>query len=166
MPIRVIFGLGNPGKRYQHTYHSVGRLFTSFLEEESTSSPIRGLTILSSPVSMNESGKFVAKILAAEKASPEELLVAHDESDLSRGSFKLSFGRGSAGHRGVQSVIASLGTKNFWRLRIGVRKPHENSARRKKAGAFVLGEISPRERRALRDVFQTALKTLIARVLA
>lgn len=69
---------------------------------------------------MNQSGNFVKAALKKYKIKPEEILIAHDDSDIELGKYKISFGRGSAGHNGVQSIIDALKTKNFWRLRIGI----------------------------------------------
>jgi len=99
---------------------------------------------------MNESGGFVKKMLRKKGVRPEALLVIHDDSDLNLGSFKLSFGRGSAGHKGAESVIRTLGTKDFWRLRIGIRPI---VGRRKKAGEFVLKKISAKDKKTLESVF-------------
>ena len=111
---------------------------------------------------MNESGGFVKKMLKKKGVKPEALLVIHDDSDLNLGSFKFSFGRGSAGHKGAESVIRTLGTKDFWRLRIGIRPIGPISPigligliarRRKKAGEFVLRKISAKDKKTLESVF-------------
>jgi len=90
---------------------------------------------------MNESGKAVKEAVKYFRAKPEEILIIHDDSDIELGKYKISFGRGSAGHQGVESIIKSLGTKNFWRLRIGIRR-----TKRKKAGEFVLKKITPADK--------------------
>lgn len=96
------------------------------------------------------------KALKKHGAKPEEVLIVHDDSDIALGNFKLSFGRGSAGHKGVESIINALGTKNFWRLRLGIR-PQERGgleAARKKAEEFVLRKISAKDRKTLGEVFE------------
>jgi len=95
---------------------------------------------------MNQSGRFVKNTLKALKYKPEELLIVHDDSDIELGKYKISFGRGAAGHKGVQSIIDELkafakggsppkadaplehatGGKNFWRIRIGIRPISNN----------------------------------------
>ena len=84
---------------------------------------------------MNRSGAFVEKTLNKHKIKPEELIVVHDDSDIELGKYKISFGRGSAGHNGVQSIINTLKTKDFWRLRIGIGKISDQKT---KAEEFVL----------------------------
>jgi len=90
----------------------------------------------------------VKKALKKYKVKPEELLVIHDDADIELGQYKISFSRNSAGHHGVDSIIKSLGTKNFWRLRIGIGKP-----RRKKAEDIVLKKISRVDWEILAKVF-------------
>lgn len=140
---RLIIGLGNPGKEYEKTYHNVGFLAVDFFAKNP---PISKL--LKSNVYMNESGKFVVKTIKKIKAKPEELLIVHDDSDIELGKYKISFGRGSAGHRGIQSIIDSLKTKNFRRLRIGIRKKAGE-----KAEKFVLKKISKNDLKVFKKLF-------------
>ena len=148
---KIVIGLGNPGEEYEKTYHNVGFLFIKYLiNKKPTNSEL-----IKSDVYMNESGKFVAKIMQKTGVKPEELLVVHDDSDIELGKYKLSFGRGSAGHKGAESIIKSLGTKNFWRLRIGIRKVSsiKYQVLRKKAEEFVLRKISKADLEILNQVF-------------
>lgn len=103
---------------------------------------------------MNQSGNFVKTILNKYKINPEKLLIAQDDSDIEIGKYKLSFGRGSAGHKGIESIIKSLKTKNFWRLRIGIRKTTKGE--RPKAEDFVLKKISAFDYKKLESVFKEA----------
>ena len=166
-PFTLIIGIGNPSPKYEHTYHNIGVLMADFLLAQNDF-PI---PIMKSDVFMNESGAFAMKVLSRTRTKPEHLLVIHDESDLTIGSFKLSYGRGAAGHKGVENIMTALGTKNFWRLRIGIR-PHEaiseNADARAnknlhpirsggKAGEFVLKKISKEHRILFQEVFRNAL---------
>ncbi len=162
--VKLIIGLGNPGKEYEKTYHNVGFLAVDYFAKNP---PISKL--LKSNVYMNQSGNFVKTALKKYKIKPDEILIIHDDSDIELGKYKISFGRGSAGHRGVQSVIEALGTKNFWRLRIGIRniaKQTRNSTqnRREKAGELVLKKINKADWGILEKVFQkisSGIKSLI-----
>ena len=175
---RLIIGLGNPGKEYKKTYHNAGFLFIDYLVAMSLRGVKRGSNpinkkiasvafgdlamtpLLKSDVYMNQSGNFVKAALkkysakggsaSGGKIKPEEILIVHDDSDIELGKYKISFGRGSAGHRGVESIIKLLGTKNFWRLRIGIRK-----TAKEKAGELVLKKISKKDWEILEKVFQT-----------
>ena len=89
-------------------------------------------------------------------AKSEELLVVHDDSDITIGNYKLSFDRGAAGHHGIESIQAVLKTNNFWRLRIGIRpavKSEKAQAKRQKAGEFVLKKISSANKKIIERTF-------------
>jgi len=154
--IKVIIGLGNPDKKYANTYHNVGFLFIDHLKT-CTLYPTP-YTLVKSDVYMNQSGTFVKKALKKYNAKPEELLIIHDDSDLEIGKYKLSFGRGAAGHHGIENIMATLKTKNFWRLRIGIRPPKE--VVRQKAERFVLKKILPAHKMVLNEVFKKAASEL------
>lgn len=139
--IKMIIGLGNPDKKYEDTYHNVGFLFIDYLGKG-----------IKSDVYMNESGKFVSKELKKSGAKPDELLVVHDDSDLTVGNYKLQFGRGAAGHHGVESIQTTIKTNDFWRLRIGIRPINEET--RQKAEKFVLKKISVEDKKILERVFE------------
>ncbi len=151
--LKLIIGLGNPGSEYEHTYHNVGHFAVDYLLKK-VESPV---AIEKTNVFMNESGRFVARALARAHIRPEHLLILHDESDLLLGSFKFSFGRGGAGHKGVASVIAALGTKNFWRFRIGIHPPSSLSKQRLQAGTFVLKKITPVAQKLIEEALKNAL---------
>jgi PTH1 family peptidyl-tRNA hydrolase len=155
---KLIIGLGNPDKKYENAYHNAGFLFIEFLKESQQVSSFK-FQVLSSEEYMNESGKYAAKMMKKIGAKPEELLIAHDDSDLEIGAYKIQFGRGAAGHHGVESVQQHLKTNNFWRLRIGIRPKQANppslKLRRAKAEEFVLKKISPADDKLLEKVFET-----------
>ncbi len=161
MKVKLIIGLGNPGKEYEKTYHNVGFLAIDFLAKNP---PIAKL--LKSGGYMNQSGLFVAKASKKYGAKPDEILIVHDDSDIELGKYKISFGRGSAGHRGVQSIIDALATKNFWRLRIGIGKVAKKKAglpaeaRQAKAGEIVLKKITKKDLEILEQVFKTTSNSL------
>jgi len=163
--IKILIGLGNPKPAYEKTYHNAGFLFADFttrflgsMEKEwktKDSFAYRkagALIVVKSLAFMNDSGRAVSAAARFFKAEPTQILVVHDDSDIAIGSFKISFGRGSAGHKGAASAIKYLKTKNFWRLRIGVRPTNE--AERKKAGEFVLKKVSAANEKILNNVFR------------
>ncbi|MEK7178439.1 MAG: aminoacyl-tRNA hydrolase, partial [Patescibacteria group bacterium] len=150
MKIKLIIGLGNPGPEHYNTRHNTGFLFVDALAEklnasefvydkklkaEISSSKLQvpsSKVILAKPQTfMNKSGEAVlalVKFFSAQggsasggKIKPENILVVHDDIDILWSNFKFSFGRSSAGHKGVESIIKALKTKNFWRLRIGIQ---------------------------------------------
>jgi PTH1 family peptidyl-tRNA hydrolase len=168
--VLLVVGLGNPGEKYKNTYHSAGAIFADYLASALDALPAKKMrvfeyrkagkfTIVKPLVYMNESGAAVASALKYFKISPTSTLVAHDDSDIPLGSFKLSFDRGAAGHRGVESIIGTFKAKNFYRLRIGVR-PHRETVR-KKAGDFVLKPITSTDRKVLEKVFEKAARKIL-----
>lgn len=132
---RIILGLGNPGSKYESTYHNAGHLFIDYLTRKlelkkngrsRSKATLTGFEVgnrffCKNLTFMNLSGAALKDALKIRKVKPEEILIAHDDSDIEIGSYKLSFQKNSAGHKGVDSVIKTLGSKNFWRLRIGIR---------------------------------------------
>ena len=157
MYYKVIVGLGNPGNKYKNTFHSVGHMMVDFLADKNILPP--NTLLAKNDGYMNESGNSAALIVKKTGAKPEELLVIHDDSDINIGQFKLSQDRGSAGHKGVEDIINKIGSKNFWRLRIGIRPTEAglpDEARRAKAGEFVLKKIKKEQRAVLEKVFEEA----------
>lgn len=158
--IKLIIGLGNPDKKYRNTYHNAGHAFVDYLKRQGTMD--KG-GVLQSDVYMNESGKFVAKEIKKRGLKPEQLLIAHDDSDIEIGKYKLSFNRGAAGHHGIESIIRALGTKNFWRLRIGIRQGTKGNGQgiRMKARDFVLKKVSAEDKKILETTFGSIKKILL-----
>lgn len=157
-------GLGNPGSKYKNTFHNVGHLMADFLLENNL---LPADTIIAKNEGyMNESGNSAIGLLKKAKAKPEDLLIIHDDSDIGIGQFKLSQDRGSAGHKGVESIINKIGCKNFWRLRIGIRPseqqidPFSLKLRRARAGEFVLKKIKKEQLVVLKKVFEKAAAAL------
>ncbi len=159
----IVAGLGNPGKEYAGTRHNIGRDFVEALHPKLP----KNAKVAELNVYMNNSGGPLRKLIASKKAA-ETLVVVHDDLDLPLGSVKLSFGSGSGGHRGVESIIKALKTKDFVRVRVGVspttpsgklKKPDQ-----KKVVDFVLGKFKPAEQEKLkkaRKVVAEALQLLI-----
>lgn len=167
----LIVGIGNQGDRYRFTYHNAGLLFLEFLKHRvDTTMRVHSSklfayaklpgypALVASLAFMNESGDAVRLAARYFKASPGEILIAHDDADLPLGKYRIAFDRGPAGHNGVRSVIRALGTQSFWRFRIGIRKGAANTAGREKAEAFVLRAMGERDRLALQAAFEKAIK--------
>lgn len=161
MPIRAFLGLGNPGAEYEKTYHNVGAFGVGLLELDSAHKDKdypNLVFIYDIGGYMNVIGTKVRQFIKRDGYKPEEVMIAHDDSDLLIGEYKLSFGGGSAGHKGIQSVIDNLKTENFWRLRIGVRDPMEKT--RKKAGDFVLQKWSKADEGLFKKALTSAWEEL------
>ena len=116
--MKLLVGLGNPGPKYLNTRHNVGFLFLDYLAKNSLLD--KQVKTLKPDTYMNDSGKAVARELQFYKLKPVDLFVVHDDLDLRLGEYKIQLGKGPKLHNGVDSVEKAIGTKDFWRARIGV----------------------------------------------
>jgi PTH1 family peptidyl-tRNA hydrolase len=138
MATKLVVGLRNPGSRYAGTRHNVGGDAVEAVSPGVTFKKARlgiradvadvrlgdSRTILALPRTfMNECGQSVAPLVRYERVDADHLLVVHDDIDLPFGKIKVQFGGGAGGHNGIRSLTGSLGTKDFWRLKIGVGRP-------------------------------------------
>ena len=103
---------------------------------------------------MNDSGRYVGALMKRHGVVPEELLLAHDDTDLPLGTYKLLFARGSAGHKGVESIIGQLKTKNFRRVRIGIKTP---ALEKIPADKFVLQKFKAEEKKIITQIISKVL---------
>ncbi|MBI5732731.1 aminoacyl-tRNA hydrolase [Candidatus Jorgensenbacteria bacterium] len=168
--LKLSMGLGNPGHEYEHTYHNVGYGVIEYLTQKRRKKRLpnthfsytkRGGLILIKPLTfMNEAGRAAQEAVRVFKTKTEEIVVIHDDSDIEFGTYKLQFGRGSAGHRGVASIIKTLGTSSFWRIRIGIRKKSDKTKKRIKASELVLANIVKDDAAILTKVFKETEKIL------
>jgi PTH1 family peptidyl-tRNA hydrolase len=139
----------------------VGVLAVEWMTRDSEFRPYKGLfsyckvgiKIFVRPlVFMNESGIAVKEAMRVFKAKPENIVIIHDDSDIAVGNVKYSQGGGSAGHKGIRSIVDHLKTNEFARVRIGIREKDEE--RRKKAEDFVLSPITAKDRKIFESVFE------------
>jgi len=134
--MKVVVGLGNPGQTYAKSRHNIGfmvidQILKTYVASPHASKKLQAIIyfldknrLLVKPQTfMNASGKAVNRVVNFYKVKPAGLLVVHDDVDLEFGEIKHQFGRGSAGHKGVESVIESLGSDQFNRVRIGIGRP-------------------------------------------
>jgi PTH1 family peptidyl-tRNA hydrolase len=170
----LVVGLGNPGPRYAGNRHNVGQMVVAQLAADlgATLSSHRSRApaaaarlrpaggrpgarlVLATPTSyMNESGGQVVGAVRFFKVPPERLLVVHDELDLPFGDVVLKRGGGEGGHNGLRSISASLGTRDYARLRVGIGRPPG----RMDPADFVLRDFSPVERKELPFVLSDAV---------
>jgi len=163
--IKLIAGLGNPGRKHEKDRHNVGFGFVSRLASGQRvelkavakyhglmgklARPAGDLWLLLPQTYMNLSGKSVGALTRFYKIQPAEVLVVHDELDFPPGVAKLKLGGGVAGHNGLKDIAAQLGSQGFWRLRIGIGHPGDKSL----VADYVLN--SPRA--AERELIEAAL---------
>lgn len=162
--MKLVVGLGNPGKKYEATRHNAGfwwvdglaRAAGATLRHEARfhgevariGTAAGDVWLLEPSTYMNESGRAVGALADFYKIAPQDILVAHDELDLPPGGIKLKFG-GSASGNGVRSIISRLGTRDFWRLRIGIGHPRELAASEQEVVDYVLHAPRAEEQRAI-----------------
>jgi PTH1 family peptidyl-tRNA hydrolase len=166
--IRLLVGLGNPGSQYSGTRHNAGCWFLDGLAS------LQGVTwrkegrfqgevakvrlagadcwLLKPATFMNHSGRSVAALANYYRLSVAEMLVAHDELDLSPGTLRLKQGGGHGGHNGLRDIIAAMGGAGFWRLRIGIGHPGHRDA----VTPYVLASPSKAERQSIDVVLASA----------
>ena len=137
----LIVGLGNPGPEYETTRHNIGFLFVDQLyikkkdfvqglhknktyESFELVDPLLPPCIVAKPLTfMNRSGIAVLEMVTQFSISPQNIIVVHDDLDILLGRMKLKFGGSDAGHNGIKSIISNLGTRDFFRIRIGIGRP-------------------------------------------
>ncbi|MEA3276817.1 MAG: aminoacyl-tRNA hydrolase [Pseudomonadota bacterium] len=167
-PIRLIVGLGNPGPQYEPSRHNVGFWFADAVAARNggqfrvetkfhgllcrLSLAGRDVRLLKPSTFMNRSGQSVAAVIGYFDIPPEQVLVAHDELDLPVGSVRLKQGGGHAGHNGLRDIINLLGSRDFWRLRIGIDHPLD----RQQVVGYVLSRPSREDERAVLDALTDA----------
>jgi PTH1 family peptidyl-tRNA hydrolase len=157
MEIKIIAGLGNFKAELSQTYHNAGYLFIDFMcgnnawknKNNFMYQKKDGFIFIKTKTYMNESGFAIKEALNYFKVNPENMLLAHDDADLFCGKYKIQFGKNSAGHKGVSSIIDFLKTKNFWRARIGIRKEEKVGAK-----FFVLEKMKTEDLEKLQSVFK------------
>ena len=176
-----ITGLGNPGEKYKNTRHNTGALVVeSFAKKNkfslfNTDKKLKALVsfgkiekekidLIIPQAFMNKSGVSLKSIITSKKKA-ENLVVIYDDLDLPIGKFKISFGRGSGGHKGVESVVRSIKTKDFIRIRVGIA-PTTPSGKIKKINGeqktidFILGDFKKKETEILKKVFKKVNEAL------
>jgi len=165
--MRLVFGLGNPGKEYCRTRHNVGFLVIDCLSEKFKinienycfrslvgEGKIKGeKVILSKPLTfVNESGSSLKEIKTYYQLNLEDIIVISDDVDLPSGRIRVAKRGGDGGHRGLRSIIQNLKTENFPRLRVGIGRPLEEMSLKD----YVLEEFTPSEWELMELIIQKA----------
>jgi len=171
--MKIIVGLGNPGRKYERTRHNAGFLavdeiavsLRAEVSQEKFHAQIGRVRIdseeslLAKPQTyMNDSGRAVAAILRNTYATAADLVVIHDELDLPLGAVRVKSGGGHGGHNGLRSIIEHLGSSDFIRVRIGVGRPEAG----KDAADYVLSTFAAEERQVAEEAVRQAAKAAMA----
>jgi PTH1 family peptidyl-tRNA hydrolase len=162
--MKLIVGLGNPGRSYARHRHNVGFIcLNHFARSEGIKlDKKKGLArigqgkvasndvVLARPQTfMNNSGQSVSRLVDKFNIDPNDLIIIHDDLDLPLAKIRISHGSSSGGHKGINSIIQELGTQDFIRLRIGIGRPDKPEISEDDIITYVLSDFTPAEKRAI-----------------
>ena len=169
MLLQLFVGLGNPDKKLLTTRHNVGfwfldslskKLNRDFVYSKKFDSDIftneynnQEFTMMKPMSYINNSGIPIKKFIKNKNIEPENILVIYDDIDLTVGKIRLKHGGGSGGHNGLNSIVEQLGSKNFWRLRIGIGRPEDKN----QTVEYVLGKPSKSDMEIIMDSINLSL---------
>lgn len=166
----IVVGLGNPGEKFKATRHNVGFMAVDFFAKknsfpdfvlekkyESLVSEDKKVLLAKPQTFMNKSGVAVGKIAKSYKLKAKSLIVIHDDIDLPLGKFKIVINRGSAGHKGVESIMKAIGNKNLVRFRVGVQPP---KGKPKEADKFIIKDFTPDELKIINKAIKQSAEAL------
>lgn len=180
----LITGLGNPGEQYKNTRHNVGFMVLDELAEMGGfpafefAKKFNGLVsqgimaedeviLLKPQTFMNESGKAVKAVASFYKIKPKDIYVVQDEADVDLGKIKISQDANSAGHKGVQSIIDEIGTKNFTRFRVGINSSdpeYESIVKKQGLEEVVLKDFTASEEPLIMETIKRAPDIIISQI--
>lgn len=164
--MKLIAGLGNPGKKYDRTKHNTGFMaIDNYLRNHSynlsqnkfdglyTKEKINGedVILLEPQTYMNDSGHSIAQVANFYKIAPEDILVVQDDMDLPVGKIRIRANGKSGGHNGIKSIIRDLGTEKFNRLKIGIKHPAQATV-----VSWVLTPFDKQNQKLMDNAFETA----------
>ena len=178
--MRLIVGLGNPGRARAHNRHNVGFMCIAHFAriqgirfDKKQGKARIGLgevagseVVVARPQTyMNRSGRSVSLLVKKFNVSPEDLIVIHDDLDLPLGKIRIRQGGGSGGHKGAGSIITELGSPDFIRIRVGIGRPVRNEGftefSEDEIVAYVLSDFIPDERQAITQVIPTVSEAIL-----
>ncbi|NCC24991.1 MAG: aminoacyl-tRNA hydrolase [Deltaproteobacteria bacterium] len=170
----LIFGLGNPGQRYERTRHNLGFMLADRIVSEAPDASVKSRgelhhiwcvnesvtgkswLVVKPQTYMNLSGESVARVLRRHPVPLDRVLILHDELDLPWGRFRFKAGGGTAGHNGLKSIAHYLGSRDFLRLRMGIDRPPP----RWEVTNYVLSKIPPDEEASLSSFLDLAARAV------
>jgi peptidyl-tRNA hydrolase, PTH1 family len=162
--MKLIVGLGNPGRSYARNRHNIGFICLSHfartegikfdkkkgLARIGTGVVDNNKVVLSRPQTfMNNSGRSVSRLVDKFDVDLNDLIVIHDDLDLPLAKIRIGHGSSSGGHKGINSIIQELGTQDFIRIRIGIGRPNKTQISEDDIIAYVLSDFTPAEKRAI-----------------
>jgi PTH1 family peptidyl-tRNA hydrolase len=172
--MKLIIGLGNPGRNYTNNRHNIGFVSINHLARSqgikfdrkqglarTGSGKIAGNeVVLAKPQTyMNQSGEAVSRLVKKFKISLDELIIIHDDLDLPLAKIRISHGSSSGGHKGINSIIQELGSQDFIRVRIGVGRPEKVSE--DEIIAYVLSDFTSEQRKAITPIIPRVSEAIL-----
>ena len=174
--MKLIVGLGNPERVYAHNRHNIGFICLNYFAKsqgikfdrkqglarigrgEVTGNKI----VLARPQTyMNRSGQSVSRLVQKFNINPNDLLVIHDDLDLVLAKIRISHGSGSAGHKGIESIISYLGNQDFTRIRVGIGRPTKSPRSEEEIIAYVLSDFTAEEKQAFAQVIPKVSEAIL-----
>ena len=174
--MKLIVGLGNPGKEYSANRHNIGYLCVNRLARQHHIDmdkkqgkarvgigTISGTqVVLAKPQTfMNASGISVVNLLEKYKLTPDDLIVIHDDLDLPLGKIRIKKHSSAGGHNGIKSIIGSLGTQDFTRIRIGISRPQTGNIAEETIVDYVLGDFEHQDRKLVDEIIRKTGEAVI-----
>lgn len=171
--MKIVVGLGNPGKKYQNTRHNIGwQIADAFLEKKEEWKKDKKAqcfllrktinqedVIIAKPFTfMNNSGQTVGYLQKKHFLNPEDIIIIHDDSDIDFGKIKISKNHSAGGHNGIKSIINILGHKDFIRIRVGIKPKNEIKIPLEK---FVLKNFSFSEKKQKNEIINLSKEAVI-----
>jgi PTH1 family peptidyl-tRNA hydrolase len=166
--MKLIVGLGNPGYLYARNRHNIGFMCVSHLAKmqkipfdrkqgaarTGIGNIARYKVVVARPQTyMNASGESVNTLMKKLNVAPSDLIVIHDDLDLPVGKIRLRLGGSSGGHKGIDSIISRIGTRDFYRIRVGIGRPDggesSDAAKEEAVIAYVLSDFTAEEKKAV-----------------
>lgn len=176
--MKLIVGLGNPGKEYSTNRHNIGflcinhfaRIHRITLDKKQgkarvgTGSVAGHDVVLAKPQTyMNASGVSVSQLMQKYKIALEDLIVVHDDLDLPLGKIRIRQGSSAAGHNGIKSIIASLGTQDFIRIRVGISRPQApGESTEETVVDYVLGDFTPEDKPVVEETIRRVSDAIVS----
>ena len=176
MNTKLIVGLGNPGRSYAHNRHNIGFICLNYfarrqgikfgrkqgLARIGIGEAAGNKMVIARPQTyMNLSGQSVSRLIQKFNINPNDLLVIHDDLDLALAKIRIRQGGGSAGHKGIDSIIKELGSQDFTRIRVGIGRPTKPILSEADIIAYVLSDFTAEEKQAIAQVIPVVSEAIL-----
>ena len=178
--MKLIIGLGNPGLFYANNRHNIGYMCVRYLGRtykirfnkkqglaRTGSGEIEGqkVTLARPQTHMNKSGEAVSRLLNRLRITPTDLIVIHDDLDLPTGKIRIRYGGGSGGHKGINSIVTHISSRDFYRIRVGIGRPDlpkDTNANKEEAVVdYVLSGFTQEEKKIIKQVIPKVSQAIV-----